>query len=151
MKAALLAAASLLALGASALAGALPPQPLPVFAFLYAAAFLGDLADLSAVLARAGESLVRFVSLAELVAEVGALSLISTAVGGQLPYAQPLIALAAASSAVPALLGRGEGESGRLAWVADPLLKYTATAAAAFAGFGLVALVCWVCSSLVVA
>jgi len=144
---ALLAAALLLALGSVTLA-APPLQPLLAFALLYAIALLGDLANLSAALARAGEGLARAVTLAELVAEVGALSLIVTVLGERAPYSQPLIALAAASSAVPAFLGRGEGGPSRLAWVADPLLKYTVAAAAAFAGFGLVALVYWICSSL---
>ena len=95
--------------------------------------------------------MARVVALAELVAEVGALSLVVTAMGGLTPYSQPLIALAAASSAVPAFLGRREREPGKLVWIADPLLKYVATAAMAFAGLGAVALVYWICSNLLVA
>ena len=147
---ALLAAALLFALGSVMLA-APPLQPLLAFTLLYAVAFLGDLADLSAALARAGEGLTRAIALAELIAEVSALSLVVTALGEQTPYSQPLTVLAAASSAVPAFLGRGEGRPGRLAWIADPLLKYAVTAAVAFAGFGSVALAYWICSNLSVA
>jgi choline kinase len=148
-RAALLAASLLLALGALTLSAAPPPQPILAFALLYAVAFLGDLADLAAVLARRGESLVRVVALAELVAEVGVLSLIVNTLGERVPHT--LTALAAASSAVPIFLGRGGGRPGRLAWVADPLLKYAATAAIAFAGFEPAALAYWVCSNLAAA
>jgi len=106
-RAALLAASLLLALGALTLSAAPPPQPILAFALLYAVAFLEDLADLVAVLARRGEGLVRVVALAELVAEVGVLSLIVNTLGERVPHT--LTALAAASSAVPIFLGRGGG------------------------------------------
>jgi choline kinase len=150
-RAALLAAALLLALGALMLIAAPPLQPVLTFALLYAVAFLGDLADLAAVLARSKEGLVRVVALAELIAEVGVLSLIATALGERIPRVQTLTALAAASSAVPIFLGRGGGRPSKLAWAADPLLKYAATAVIAFAGFGPVALAYWICSNLAAA
>jgi len=150
VEAALLASAGLSALGAAMLAGTLPTQPLLAFALLYIVAFLGDLADLSAVLARAGEGLTRVVALAELIAEVGFLSFILTALSWQPAYTHSLVGLAAASSAVPVFLGRGEGGASKLAWVADPLLKYAATAAMVFAGFWGIALTYWVCSNLAV-
>jgi len=150
-RAALLAAALLLALGALALIAAPHLQPILAFALLYAVAFLGDLADLAAVLARSKEGLVRVVALAELIAEVGVLSLIATALGERVLHVQTLTALAAATSAVPIFLGRGGDGPSKLAWAADPLLKYAATAAIAFAGFGPAALAYWVCSNLAAA